>query len=803
MHRFKLMSILALLALTLSAIACGGPEPPPLSPTVAPLAPAGGTTTAAPAPPTAEEPVSTAVPRPHAEPLVDKWDLWVGGPHLRGANIYQRRVYPELDGPDFLGSGPVGPPYTQEDLNRLAALGANYVNISHPGLFTETPPYTLDQDIQDNLDQLLDMIAQADLFAVISFRTGPGRAEFSVCCLEEAGDWYDESYLNDSVWQDQAAQDAWATMWRYTAERYRNSPIVVGYDLMVEPNSNEVWLDLWDPEEFYSDYGGTLTDWNQLYPRITAAIREVDPDTPILIGAMSYSAVEWLPYLQPTGDPRTVYAVHQYAPVQYTHQWHSPEFTYPGVFDTDWDGEDDQFNRAWLEDLLSTVDDFASTHGAPVTVNEFGLVRWVPGAADFMDDQMDLFEQRGMNYALWEWASSWEPHAENDAFNFCHGSDPDHHAEVESSDLMDVIVKYWERNTIRPSSGVESPDSAAPLNPSMPMAMSPSEARLADVTRWFYMIDANLEPEMVERIAASEYDMVVLDFIPSEENNTDYPMADVIAQLHNPPHHFDCAQCKPKLVIAYVDIGQAEEYRTYWQPGWGIGNPEWIVGSDPDGWEGNFPVAYWYDEWRDIWLGENGYLQAILDAGFDGVYLDWVEAYSDENVIAIAEQEDVDPRQEMIWWIGDMADFTRDQRPDFVVIAQNAAELAEDDDYLAIIDAIAQEQVWFDGGADNEPPGDCPLPRTEAEVDSEAYRQSLSPPCRKQYDDYPDSTLHVSSEEYLPYLTLARDKGKIIFTVDYALEPDNVAWVYEASRALGFVPFVSNRGLDRYVEPVP
>jgi len=330
-----------------------------------------------------------------------------------------------------------------------------------------------------------------------------------------------------------------------------------------------------------------------------------------------------------------------------------------------------------------------------------------------------------------------------------------------------------------------------------------SGERLADVTHWFYMIDVNLKPEMVKQIATSAYDMVVLDFIPSEENNTDYPMADVIAQLHNAPDHFDCAQCKPKLVIAYIDIGQAEEFRTYWQPGWGIGNPEWIVALDPDGWEGNFPVAFWHNEWREIWLGEDGYLQAILDAGFDGVYLDWVEAYSDENVIAIAEQEGVDPRQEMIWWVGDIADFTRAQRPDFIVIGQNAAELAEHDDYLAIIDAIAQEQVWFDGGADNDPPGDCPLPRTEAEVETKAYVESLSKPCRTLYDDYPDSTLHVSSEGYLHYLTLARDKGEIIFTVDYALEPDNVAWVYETSRALGFVPFASNRALDQYVEPVP
>jgi len=409
--------------------------------------------------------VQFGLTQPDAETGVDKWALWVGGTKLRGANIYQRRVYPELDGPTFMGPGPVGPPYTQEDFDRLAALGANYVNISHPGLFTETPPYALDQDIQDNLDSLLAMTAQADMFAVISFRTGPGRSEFwafwggdTVSDPEEG--WFDPSYYNNRVWGDRAAQDAWVEMWRYTAQRCKDNPIVVGYDLMVEPNSNEVGsfplgdpLDVWDPEEFYDEYGGTLYDWNQLYPRIVAAIRQVDPKTPILIGGMGYSAIEWLPYLEPTGDPRTVYAVHQYAPHLYTHQWwDSQDCTYPGTCDVDWDGVAEPFDRAWLDDLLSTVDDFKAAHGVPVAANEFGVMRWEPGAADFMDDQMDLFEQRGMNYALWLWETSWEPYAEEvDAFNFRHGPDPHNHADVESSKLMDVIVAHWEQNMIRPS----------------------------------------------------------------------------------------------------------------------------------------------------------------------------------------------------------------------------------------------------------------------------------------------------------------------------------------------------------------
>jgi hypothetical protein len=86
------------------------------------------------------------------------------------------------------------------------------------------------------------------MFAVISFRTGPGRSEFTFFWGKD-DDWFDASYYNDIVWQDRAAQEAWAAMWQHTAARYRDNPIVVGYDLMVEPNANEVWLDVWDPGE--------------------------------------------------------------------------------------------------------------------------------------------------------------------------------------------------------------------------------------------------------------------------------------------------------------------------------------------------------------------------------------------------------------------------------------------------------------------------------------------------------------------------------------------------------------------------
>ncbi len=409
-------------------------------------------------PPTDSPPAASTPtpPRPSRSAGLDKWDLWANGTQLRGANLYQRRVYPELDN-GFFGPGPAGPPVTQQDIDNLAALGANYVNLSHPGLFTEKPPYQPDPAMQANLDALLDMIAQADMFAVISFRTGPGRSEFTFF-WDEAGTWFDESYLNNSVWADQQAQDAWAEMWAYTAAQYKDNPIVVGYDLMVEPNSNEVGsyplddpLDIWDPAAFYDQYGGTLYDWNQLYPDISAAIRAVDTETPILIGGMGYSGVDWLPYLEPTGDPRTVYTVHFYQPFSYTHQLSTTVgITYPGFFDLDYDGAGEAFDRAWLEGRLATVEAFVQAYGVPVAVNEFGLVRWAPGAAAYLHDLMDLFELLGLNHAVWEWQPSWEPLQLIDQFNFRRGADPENHQDVDNA-LQDAIVAYWARNTLWPS----------------------------------------------------------------------------------------------------------------------------------------------------------------------------------------------------------------------------------------------------------------------------------------------------------------------------------------------------------------
>lgn len=82
-----------------------------------------------------------------------------------------------------------------------------------------------------------------------------------------------------------------------------------------------------------------------------------------------------------------------------------------------------------------------------------------------------------------------------------------------------------------------------------------------------------------------------------------------------------------RLVIAYMDIGSAEKYRYYWESKWKLHHPNWLK-KKYDGYNDEIWVKFWNKEWKDIiYSGSDSYLDRILNAGFDGVYLDNVEAY--------------------------------------------------------------------------------------------------------------------------------------------------------------------------------
>ncbi|MBI9044940.1 MAG: cellulase family glycosylhydrolase [Anaerolineaceae bacterium] len=747
-----------------------------------------------------EEGVSQENPIIVNEKDFDKLSLWMGETQLRGANIYQRIVYPELDGPDFFGPGPLGPPFQQSDFNELAALGANYVNISHAGLFTEKPPYEVNLESQANLDKLLDMVEKADMFAVISFRTGPGRSEFTFF-WDEVGTWFDKSYLNDSVWQDELAQDAWSDMWQYTASRYKDSSIIVGYDLMVEPNSNEVGshavddnLDMWEPEEFYDQFGETLYDWNQMFPEITEAIRQVDENTPILVGGMGYSAVNWLPYISPSKDDRTIYLVHQYAPYVYTHQEaNNIRISYPDFADLDYDSQKDNFDKTWLDNALQPIDDFMEQYEAPVAINEFGPVRYVPGADQYLSDHMQLMDKRGLNYALWVWDPNWVPMLDElDYFTFRFGNDPKNHSLDPDSALTQVIQKQWKKNEIRPSMISLSHGEADDQKEDQETIHFP-ESSLQNITYWGYQIQNINNPDSIETLLTSSYEMLVIEPTRTDWSSHDRYF-DTQGLIENIKMDYQERGINPPLMIAYIDIGEAEDWRWYWNwsQDWDCESPipddwpDFILSCDPDGWGGNYPVAFWEEDWKDIIIygikdlpsDEMEYqstIDEVLKSGFDGIYLDWVEAFEDQSVIQAAELSGKDPAHEMVKFIEEMRDYARKRDPDFLIIQQNAASLINyAPEIIKYIDAIAQEGIWYEGIATdnwNDPDG---------------------------YDLIVEKEI---TDQYLLDLQKYLDAGIPVFDVEYTHVYADQA--FENALKYGFIPCLTRRSLGKLSESSP
>lgn len=385
------------------------------------------------------------------EPAHTKWNLWSQGTKLRGANIWQRKVVPELDH-EFLGDGYIGPPYTQLDFDRLSATGANYVNLSVPGIYSEKPPYTLDVKALSNLDDLIDKAERADMFVVITFRTGPGRSDFTFY-RDGAGNWFPKDLLIETVWQSKEAQAAWASMWRYTAERYKNRKHVAGYDLMCEPNAEDILFGIYDPAAYYPEYAGTIHDWNQFYPNLVKAIRETDSNTPILVSCSGWGHPSWLPYLKIVKDKYLVPSFHQYTPHAYTHQEPTANIPYPGKLDIDEDGKSDSFDKAWLENLFSNISKARNTFMLPLACNEYGVRRYIPGADTFIAEELELMEKLGINHAIWMWYPDWKEwknNAEMNDFNFRMTAKANQSKEADNK-LFSVLKRFWARNTVRPS----------------------------------------------------------------------------------------------------------------------------------------------------------------------------------------------------------------------------------------------------------------------------------------------------------------------------------------------------------------
>lgn len=143
---------------------------------------------------------------------------------------------------------------------------------------------------------------------------------------------------------------------------------------------------------------------------------------------------------------------------------------------------------------------------------------------------------------------------------------------------------------------------------------------LNDAKNFLYLLNFSEysdKKDLLAELSATNYDVLILDLFFGDRAFSREDIKELKQKANG----------GKRLLIAYMSIGEAEDYRFYWQKEWEENRPVWLEEENPN-WEGNYKVRYWNKAWQEIILGTGpSYLNRIIDAGFDGVYLDIIDAF--------------------------------------------------------------------------------------------------------------------------------------------------------------------------------
>jgi len=210
-------------------------------------------------------------------------------------------------------------------------------------------------------------------------------------------------------------------LWKVIAQRYQShSSAALIFELLNEPQ-------YYKSEEL----------WTKLSASTIAAIRMISSDRLIIVGAPHGSDIEGLSYLQPTNDPRLIYAFHFYEPYIITHQGIHMGFEkkairyfrgvpYPSTLATESashyapDAPDlplagrelseyrsAPWNPAHIKSRIDVARDWAAQHRVKILCGEWGVLRNHIDTGSryrWITDTHAALESDGIGWELWDYA---------------------------------------------------------------------------------------------------------------------------------------------------------------------------------------------------------------------------------------------------------------------------------------------------------------------------------------------------------------------------------------------------------------
>lgn len=233
---------------------------------------------------------------------------------------------------------------THKDIRFIKQSGFNSVRVpfSYRLFVSDAVPMKLEGEGYRLLDNLVAWCKEENLYMILDMHAAPGG---------QTGDNIDDSWGYPFLFESPESQDLLISIWRKVAARYRNEPIVIGYDLLNEPIAH------------YFEAAKLNPKLEPLYRRVVTGIREVDGNHIIFLGGAQWDTN--FKVFGPPFDAKLVYTFHKY--------WM-------------------EVNRGAIQEYL----DFRDQHNVPIWMGESG-----ENTDEWIGSFRRLLETNNIGWCFW------------------------------------------------------------------------------------------------------------------------------------------------------------------------------------------------------------------------------------------------------------------------------------------------------------------------------------------------------------------------------------------------------------------
>ncbi len=184
---------------------------------------------------------------------------------------------------------------TRDDIEFIASTGANTVRLPfHYKLFTDEDymGLTAAQDGFARVDSVVEWCRDNGLFLILDMHDAPGG---------QTGDNIDDSYAYPWLFESERAQNLYCDIWGRIAQKYKDEPVILGYELINEPVA-----------PYFGDKLPELkAALEPVHKKAVDAIREHDNNHIILLGGAVWNS-DFSCFNDWNYDDKLMYTCHRY-----------------------------------------------------------------------------------------------------------------------------------------------------------------------------------------------------------------------------------------------------------------------------------------------------------------------------------------------------------------------------------------------------------------------------------------------------------------------------------------------------------